>query len=250
MNQILLITDGCSNVGESPVSAAAWALAEGISVNVIGVVDDGEIGERGAREIEEIARAGGGMSRMVTSRQLSHTVQMMTRQTMAGTIRQAVNIELKQLFGLTSVSALPPAKRAEVVQVMEQLEETSELRIALLIDTSASMKPKLHTVEDAIRDLALSLKARSGKSFVAVLHYPGPSSVEPCMLDSAWTEEADRLPRLFSRLRMQGATPTGPAIAAAVDYFLETCGKIKAEPAQSPPSSRSDSDEVRSDYVV
>ena len=250
MKQILLITDGCSNVGEDPVAAAAQSQAEGISVNVIGVVDDGAIGEHGAREIAEIAQAGGGMSRIVSTRQLSHTMQMMTRQTEAGTIQQAVNRELKQLFGLESVGALPPSKRAEVVRVMDEMEETSELRVALLIDTSASMKPKLHAVEEAIRDLALSLKARAGRSVVAVLHFPGVNSRIPCILDSTWTEDADRLPHLYARLRMQGATPTGPAILAAIDYYRETCGKIKSELAETPPPLARDTNEVRSDYVV
>lgn len=250
MNQILLITDGCSNVGDSPVAAAAQALAEGISVNVIGVVDDGTIGEHGAREIAEIAKAGGGMSRIVSSRQLSRTMQMMTRMTVAGTIRQAVNLELKQLFGLESVGELPPSKRAEVVRVMDEMEETSGLRVALLIDTSASMKPKLHAVEEAVRDLALSLKARTGRSLVAVLHYPGVNSRIPCILDCAWTTDADRLPHLYARLRMQGATPTGPAILAAVDYYRETCGMINTEVAETPPKLAGDSSGVRSDYVV
>lgn len=60
MKQILLITDGCSNVGISPVIAAAQAKAEGIVVNVIGLLNEHEIDEMGADEIQEIARAGGG----------------------------------------------------------------------------------------------------------------------------------------------------------------------------------------------
>lgn len=44
MKQIMLITDGCSNVGESPVMAAALAKQEGITVNVVGIVDYGTIG--------------------------------------------------------------------------------------------------------------------------------------------------------------------------------------------------------------
>lgn len=47
MKQILLITDGCSNVGPSPVLAAAEAQEEGITVNVVGVIDYGTIGEPG-----------------------------------------------------------------------------------------------------------------------------------------------------------------------------------------------------------
>jgi Ca-activated chloride channel family protein len=249
VNQILLITDGCSNVGESPVTAAARAWAEGIYVNVIGVVDEGEIGERGALEIAEIARAGGGMSRIVGPRQLSQTVQMMTRQTVASTIRQAVDLELRQLFGLSSIAALPPAKRAEVVEVMQELEETAELRVALLIDASASMKPKLRAVEEAIHDLAVNLQARAGSSRVAVFHFPGEYGDSPCTLDRGWTNDAASLTSLFSRIRMKGTTPTGPALLQVVDYYRETYGKINRD-GNAPQAQGGDIGGMHSDYVV
>ncbi|MFC5704247.1 vWA domain-containing protein [Cohnella faecalis] len=251
MRQILLITDGGSNVGESPVVAAARALTEGVTVNVVGVVDESAIGEHGAAEIAEIAKAGGGMSRVVSTRQLSQTVQMMTRQTVAGTIRTAVNQELRQLFGLDSVGALPPPKRAEVVKVMEEMEETSPLRIVLLIDASASMKPKLHSVEDAIRDLVLSLQARVGNSAVAVFHFPGDYSHLPCVMDCDWTTDSRRISSLFARIQMKGTTPTGPALMQVVDFIRDTCGNIKTELMEAPPQlRRGDPDGVRSDYVV
>ena len=65
MRQIIFVTDGCSNEGMSPVVAAAHALAEGIVVNVIGVMEQGELGQKGTAEISEIAKAGGGISRIV-----------------------------------------------------------------------------------------------------------------------------------------------------------------------------------------
>lgn len=250
MRQILLITDGGSNVGESPVVAAAQANAEGITVNVAGVVDDGSIGEFGAAEIAEIARAGGGISRIVTSRQLSRTVQMMTRQTVAGSIRQAVNQELRQLFGVDSVGALPPPKRAEVVKVMEEMEETVSLSVALLIDASASMKPKLHAVEEAIRDLTLSLQARAGKSKVAVFHFPGDSYQRAAVMDSDWATNPAKLGALFSRIRMHGTTPTGPALLQVVDFIHETCGNIRTELVDTPQHTQGELNGVRSDYVV
>lgn len=252
MKQILLITDGGSNVGESPVVAAAQAYAEGITVNVAGVVDEGTIGEYGAAEIAEIARAGGGISQIVTSRQLSRTVQMMTRQTVAGTIRQAVNQELRQLFGVNDVGALPPAKRGEVVKVMEEMEETAELSVALLIDASASMKPKLHAVEEAIRDLVLSLQAREGKSRVSVFHFPGDSQYSYCVMDAGWLTHAASIGALFGKIRMRGTTPTGPALLQVVDYIRETCGKISTLELTDTPeqASRGESSEVRSDNVV
>src|SRR4051812_42806284 len=98
MKQIILMTDGCSNVGVSPVIAAAQAKAEGIIVNVIGLIDSSELGELGASEIKEIAQAGGGISRIVTASQLSQTVQMMTRKTVVQTIQHAVGKELQQIL--------------------------------------------------------------------------------------------------------------------------------------------------------
>lgn len=251
MNQILLITDGGSNVGESPVVAAAHAYAEGITVNVVGVIDEGTIGQYGASEIAEIARAGGGISRIVTSNQLSRTVQMMTRQTIAGTIRQAVNRELTQLFGVESVGSLPPTKRAEVVKVMEEMEETITLSVALLIDASASMKPRLYAVEEAIRDLTLSLQARTGRSRVAIFHFPGDSE-QYCKMDSHWTTSVTKLNSMFGRIRMRGTTPTGPALLQVVDFIEETCGKINNNDLTDTPlyTTSGDSNEVRSDYVV
>jgi Ca-activated chloride channel family protein len=250
MKQILLITDGNSNVGENPVTAAARALAQDIVVNVVGVVDEGDIGREGVAEIEGIARAGGGMSRIVTAAQLSRTVRMMTQQTVAGTIRTTVNRELRQLLGVESVAELPPPKRAEVVRMMEDLSETARLRVALLIDASASMKPKLAAVEEAIRDLALSLQARQGESAVAVFHFPGENEATPCVLDSPWTDRVDGLGALFRKIRVQGTTPTGPAIHHVVEYFRQTCGNIKDTTEPSDPwLGREGADVMRSDDV-
>ncbi|WP_138496113.1 vWA domain-containing protein [Paenibacillus pinistramenti] len=220
MKQILLITDGCSNVGQSPVMAASFARQEGITVNVVGIIDYGTIGEMGAQEIQEIARAGGGMSRLADTRQLSRTMQMMTRKTVVQTIQQAVNKELKQILGNhQSLESLSPAKRSEVVEVMDELTETSPLDVALLIDVSASMKPKLAAVEEAIRDLMLSLGAREGSSRIAVFHFPGSHGDEACVQDLGWTSDLESTRSLFQRLVMKGATPTGPALLKVIDFF-------------------------------
>ncbi len=222
MRQILLITDGCSNVGVSPVVAAAHAHAANIAVNVIGVVDQGETGFQGSREIEEIARAGGGMSRIVNAGQLSRTVQMMTRKTVTQTIQQAVHKELHQVLGEPSIEALPPSKRAQVVQVIDQLSETASLRVALLIDASASMKPKLQAVEESIHDLMLSLQAREGHSEIAVFHYPASGrNQEEVATDLNWTGDVSRIGRLFQKISMRGSTPTGPAILHTIQMICE-----------------------------
>ena len=75
--------------------------------------------------------------------------------------------------------------------MVDELAETSSLQVALLIDASASMKPKLVAVEEAIRDLMLSLKARAGSSELSVFHFPGKHSGEDIVMDVNWTSDLD-----------------------------------------------------------
>lgn len=241
MKQILLITDGCSNVGISPVVAAAHARSEGITVNVVGVLDGGDVGELGAAEIEEIARSGGGLSRMVHTRQLSQTVQMMTRKTVVQTIQLAVQKELKQVLGDGSIDALPPEKRGEVVRVIDELGETTGLQVALLIDASASMKPKMAAVEEAIHDLMLSLQARQGSSQISVFHFPGSRHGDECLMDLGWSSHLNGIQSIFPKLQMGGTTPTGPAIMQVIDYYRS--GDLGRK-------DRYESDGMMGDYVV
>lgn len=220
MKQIILITDGCSNVGISPVIAAAQAKAEGIIVHVVGVLHAGETDDSAEAEIGEIAEAGGGMSRVVQPSQLSSTVQMMTRKTVTQTIQQVVGQELRSILGHSRLEALPPEQRSEVVRVIEDLTETASLRVALLIDTSASMKPKLQAVKEAIVDLQLSLQSRMGKSLISVFHFPGNvSGDQEIVMDLDWTNELANLNRLFYKLNMKGTTPTGPALLKVVQFM-------------------------------
>ncbi|GAV15937.1 hypothetical protein PBN151_5922 [Paenibacillus sp. NAIST15-1] len=255
MKQILLITDGCSNVGIQPAIAAAEARENGITVNVVGIVDHGTIGQLGACEIEEIAGAGGGVSRIVQSHELSQTIQMMTRKTVVQTIQQAVNKELKLILGdaaTDGVQALPLEKRSEVVRVMDDMTEQSALKVALLIDASASMKPKLAAVEEAIRDLMLSLQARSGKSELCVFHFPGPYGGEEAVQDLEWTDEITRAKKLFQRLNMRGTTPTGPALLKVIDYYRTVPRTVDKEAEVVPINhhERMEMDGVWSDYIV
>lgn len=248
MKQIMLITDGCSNVGESPIMAAALAKQEGIIVNVVGIVDYGTIGELGSLEIAEIAKAGGGMSRLSGTQKLAQTMQMMTRKTVVQTIQHAVNKELRQILGNSSVEDLPPDQRSQVVEVIDELSETSPLEIALLIDASASMKPKLAAVEEAIRDMMLSLGARKGNSRLAVFHFPGPHSGEDAVLDLDWTTDLGTVRSIFQRLSMRGATPTGPAILKVIEFFQY--GTLKGHESKNWPEETGRGEGILGDYVV
>ncbi|WAA09473.1 VWA domain-containing protein [Fervidibacillus albus] len=220
VKQILLITDGCSNEGEDPVAMAALANEQGITVNVIGVMKNDTIDERGMKEIEQIAEQGGGVSQVVYSEMLSQTVQMVTRKAMTQTLQGVVNRELKQILGSeTEIEDLPPEKRGEVMEVVDELNETANLDVLILVDTSASMKYKLPTVKEALLDLSLSLNARMGNNRFSVFVFPGKKQLVDKLMD--WTPKLESLPSIFSKLSSGGMTPTGPAIKEALRHFTK-----------------------------
>jgi Ca-activated chloride channel homolog len=218
LRQVLLITDGCSNQGEDPIAMAALAKEQGITVNVIGVMENDAIDERGMEEIEGIAMSGGGVSQIVYAQQLSQTVQMVTRKAMTQTLQGVVNKELKQILGNNaSMEELPPEKRGEVMEVVDELGESSDLEVLILVDTSASMKHKLPTVKEALLDLSLSMNARMGDNMFSVLVFPGKRKDVEKLLD--WTPKLESLTSVFSKLSSGGITPTGPAISEAISSF-------------------------------
>ncbi|MDQ0163401.1 VWA domain-containing protein [Aeribacillus alveayuensis] len=220
LKQILLLTDGRSNQGEDPVAMAALAKEQGITINVIGIVDGNVIDQDAVAEIEGMAMAGNGVSQIVYSHQLSQTVQMVTRTAMTQTLQGVVNRELQQILGKkASLEELPPEKRGEVMEVVDELGETVNLEILILVDTSASMAPKLPTVKEALIDLSISLKSRIGRNQFALFVFPGKKGEVENILD--WTPNLDSLSSIFPKLTTGGITPTGPAIREAIDKFKQ-----------------------------
>ncbi|MDD9150705.1 MULTISPECIES: vWA domain-containing protein [unclassified Sporolactobacillus] len=221
LKQILLITDGCSNQGEDPVAVAALAREQGITVNVIGVLDrfDSEDG-RGLQEVEGIAAAGGGISQIVETRQLSQTVQMVTKQAMTQTIKGVINRELQDILGESeTVENLSPEKQGKIMEVVDELGETMNLDVCILVDTSASMKSKLPTVREALQDLSMSLTARMGSNQFCLLLFPGKRKAIQKI--TAWTADMENIERAFDKIGTHGVTPTGPALKEAVKSFSQ-----------------------------
>jgi len=218
LKQILLITDGCSNSGEDPVAMAALAKEQGITVNVIGVMLNDSVDDQGKQEIEAIAMSGGGISQVVYAKALSQTVQMVTRKAMTQTIQGVVNSELRQILGSSSsLEELPPEKRGEVMEVVDELGETVNLDVIILIDISGSMRDKIPTVKEALFDLSISLNSRIGRNSFSMFTFPGKRDEVDKILD--WTPKLDSISSIFPKLTTGGITPTGPAIREAIQYF-------------------------------
>jgi Ca-activated chloride channel homolog len=91
------------------------------------------------------------------------------------------------------------------------------LEILVLVDTSASMKPKLPTVKEALLDLSISLNSRIGENQYSVSVFPGKKDEVEQVLD--WTPKLESLSSIFPKLSTGGITPTGPAIRDAIQHF-------------------------------
>src|SRR5690625_6773876 len=105
LKQILLLTDGCSNKGEDPAATAALAYEQGMTVNVIGILDDQVEDPNGLEEVEDIALSGGGVSQIVYEETLAQTVQMVTKQAMTETLQGVVNSDRKSKRLITRLMA-------------------------------------------------------------------------------------------------------------------------------------------------
>lgn len=219
LQQILLITDGCSNEGTDPVYIAQAARDRGIATSVIGIVDEGSLGDQGRREAQNIAEAGGGMCRIVRATDLASTMQMVTRQTMQLTLHQVVNAELRELMG-HDTDALPPETRAKVARMVETMGEEIPVQLALVIDVSASMTTKMPSVREAVRDLEFGLGARVGRYDLTIITYPGPRGQQAEIHEAL--APGDSVADAIGLLRPAGNTPTGPALDLAVKAMLRS----------------------------
>ncbi|MBB6451554.1 Ca-activated chloride channel family protein [Geomicrobium halophilum] len=218
LKQILLLTDGCSNEGGDPSAIAALAREQQVTVNVIGVLEEGAMNESGQTEIENIALAGGGISQIVYKQQLAQTVQMVTKQAMTQTLQGVVNQELSQILGKEQEwDELPPEKRGEVMEVVDEIGEKVDLEVAILVDSSASMRMKLPTVQEALIDLSLSMASRGGSNRFTLLAFPGKKKDVDVLCE--WTKGMDQLDGIFQKITPGGITPTGPALKATLNQF-------------------------------
>ncbi|UOQ83865.1 vWA domain-containing protein [Gracilibacillus salinarum] len=219
LKQILLITDGCSNQGEDPALVASLVAEQGITVNVIGILEDDHSEQpEGLSEVEDIASNGQGVSQIVYQEALTQTVQTVTKQAMTETLQGVVNKELKQILGSEkTMEELPPEQRGEVMEVVDELGETCDLEVLVLVDTSASMTNKLPTVQEALIDLSISMNARIGRSRFSVYQFPGRKKPTHQLVD--WTSRLDSISSIFAKISSGGITPTGPALKDAMYQF-------------------------------
>lgn len=220
IRQIIVITDGKSNIGISPIDAAGKANKLGIVVSTIGIINLDNTGdERDIEELEGIAKAGGGLCEYTHLENLGMTVKAVTQKTAQRTLEQIVSKQLKSIIGV-EINNLEPKSRFKIVDFIENFGDQINLKCAVVLDTSGSMGSKLGTAKDCLVDLLQNLHSRRGESEIAVIKYPGFRD-ETASVVSDFVDSPELLQSRLTALSAGGGTPTGQAIEIACRLILD-----------------------------
>jgi len=210
--QIILATDGESNVGPDPVMIAKQGHSSGITISTIGIVDE-QNKEQPLTEIQNIALAGGGIWEMTDVKSLTSAMSMLTMKSVHMTIEQVVNKELKGIIG-TELKDMHPDSRKKITDLMDKLGDEVNIKCCAVIDCSGSMSNKINISKQSILNILRVLSGRKGKTSVAVIAYPG-SNGEMFDILCDFTEDIAELEEALLQIKAGGTTPTGPALEAA-----------------------------------
>ena len=232
IKQIIVVTDGRSNIGTSPVEAAGKAFALGITVSTIGIINHRDSkDEKDIEEVEEIARAGGGLCEYSHMENLAMTMQDLTHKTAQRTIEQIVSRQLRSIIG-ENIEDMEPRSRLKIVDFIEKYGDNINLKCIILLDTSGSMKYKLEIAAKSVTELLENLQERPGNSSIAVITYPGTEAGN-CSVICDFTNDTGTLRQKLAGIKAGGGTPTGPAILMACEqmlrYYRVKDGGVKEE---------------------
>lgn len=235
IKQIIVITDGKSNIGINPIEAAKNANLQGILVSTIALIDGDNSGsEKDIEEVEGIAKAGGGLCEYTQIQDLSKTIKQMTQKTAQKTIEQIVSKQLKTIVGV-DINNLEPTSRFKIVEFIEKYGDSINIKCVIVLDTSGSMKNKLEKAKKSMYELLQDMKCRKGKSSISVVKYPGIKN-ELCSIVCHFTQEPEILRDKIIGIKASGGTPTGPAIELACkvlqNFILENQEDLVEEEIQ------------------
>lgn len=225
--QIMLITDGESNEGVDPMTAAKEGHDKGVTTSTIGIIDKNN-DERPLKEIKDIAEAGGGVWDITNIQNLSMALSVATVKSVYKTIEEAVNKELKEIIG-TGLNDIEPQSRIKVTDMIDRLGDEVNIKCCVVVDASSSMANKMNMAKKSIINLLRILGQRKGKTKIAVVSYPGKNESQYDILCD-FTEDITILEGSLNKIVIGGNTPTGPAIKSAVQLLSSKFGfNVKEE---------------------
>lgn len=218
MRLINIVTDGCSNIGPDPCIVAGNVHKDGIIINAIGVVDDNVCSNRALKEIKGIARAGGGVHDLIRISELGKTLTSATMRSVAGTLTEVVDRELKEVLK-KGIDEIHPELRFQVVDFINRFTDETNLKVAVVIDASGSMADKIDEAKRGVIELLKSLGARKGETQIAVICYP--SERNGAYLLKGFTSDIDELESIVMEVVTGGGTPTASAIEFAAELIKD-----------------------------
>lgn len=218
IKQIVVVTESEYNSGTNSTKAAGKAYDAGITVSTIGIVNSrSSSDEREIKEVEEIARAGGGLCEFSSMEDLDETVQRLVRKTARRTIEQIVGRQLKAVIG-EEIEDLEPESRIKIVDFIEKYGENINLKCILVFDINGSMRDRLDILEKSAIGLYESLQERRGRSSIAVIAYPGKNNDNCCVICD-FTSDISILGQKLKMICSGSAIPAAPAILKACELM-------------------------------
>lgn len=217
IKEIILVTDGESNMGGDPVAAARQARYQGITVNTVGIIDQKQQEEKPLEEIVNIANAGGGAYEYTYIEALPQTLQSLSHRTVTSTLQEVVNRQLQEILK-ADLTQLSPQARGKILNYIDTYSDEIEVYCCILLDCSGSMAPKIQAARHSILDMVESFKGRKGPVHLAVIGYPGEGATPSVVLQS-FGDPPQQLERSLYRLKPGGGTPTALAIDRGVELI-------------------------------
>lgn len=249
IRQVIIITDGKSNIGISPIEAAKQANKLGIVVSTIGIINpNGDSDERDIEELEGIAKAGKGLCEYTHLEDLGRTVQVMTQKTAQRTIEQIVSNQLKSIIGV-DMNNLEPKSRFKIVDFIENFGDSINLKCVIVLDTSGSMNNKLDTAKRSLIELLQNLNSRRGVSKMSVVKYPGYKE-EAASIVCSFTDSTELLQSKLNTIHAGGGTPTGPALEMACQLLMDNKYDNQEEDNYVEKSALQSGSEIIENYYV
>jgi Ca-activated chloride channel family protein len=217
LKQIIIISDGQSNMGPNPVDVAALAFDNSIMVNTIGIIDN-EKNTLAIFELESIAEHGGGICELSNINNLSEALSRITVKSIYNTVEEMVSQELKEILDL-NIEEINPKERHKFVRLIDKIGDEIDLRCLILLDISGSMRNKIEIAKKSIFELLLFLEERIGENHIGVMVFPYKNS--NCKLLCDFTQDIDVLKKEIEIVETGGNTPTGFAIEEAIKIFVK-----------------------------
>lgn len=212
--QIILVTDGESNVGVDPVLVAKRAGAKSITINTIGITDSSR--EESMTEIQDIAESSGGVWEHTDISSLDTAMSMVSMKSVYNTLEETVSKELKSLVG-SDLEELHPQSRKKIIDLIDKLGDSADIKCCVVIDCSGSMKRKIDIAKSSALNLLRVLNSRKGNTEIALVGYPHSEEDYSILCD--FTNNIINLEKGLQKIKIGGKTPTGMALRGAMDIL-------------------------------